>query len=96
MFRPPANFKVAARSQQGNRTTTEYTPVAESAENWSEMLTLIAINGLRDTKPETMVDQIAKQWYGVCANMANVLPRVGSEGAYPFRSEEHTSELQSH
>ena len=31
-----------------------------------------------------LVDQIAKQWSGVCANMANVLPRVGSEGGYPF------------
>ncbi|MFA6267783.1 MAG: hypothetical protein WC670_18955 [Pseudolabrys sp.] len=79
----PSGYKVDFQKKEGKAQITEMVPVAESVNNWSEMLTVQVFYGLK-AAPEQFLDRVKQGWLKACpgAESASLVSAV--ESGYPM------------
>jgi hypothetical protein len=66
LFSPPKDFKVGFQSSHDNRMMTEFVPAAETAEDWTQMLTVQIYRGAT-TDAATFLQGVGKRYMDACA-----------------------------
>ena len=78
----PAGYKVGHQAKTGALILTEMVPVAETVQDWSEMLTVQVFLGQTRT-PESFRNQLAQLWAKSCADSRAAEIWQGAENGYP-------------
>jgi hypothetical protein len=66
LFSPPKDFKVGFQSNHDNRLMTEFVPVAETVEDWSQMLTVQIYRGAT-VDAATFLQGVGKRYMDTCS-----------------------------
>ena len=80
----PNGYKVDFQTKQGNMVLTEMVPRAETAKNWTEMLTTQIFLGMKNATPEQFQVQMAKSWLAACKGGEIASITKGEENGYAF------------
>lgn len=63
---PPAGFKVGFRDSRNGMNIMEWVPVAETVQNWTEMVTVQIFLKRGDIDPAQFLGTLQEQWRGAC------------------------------
>jgi hypothetical protein len=63
----PPGYKVGFRDKKADMLMPEFVPAKETAENWTEMVTVRVFFGLKTT-PEQFMGDMEKRWRSACPN----------------------------
>lgn len=80
----PPGYTLDYQTRQGNMALSEWVPQGESVNNWSEMVTLMHFNGLKDVPPERFQAVLGKPWLEGCRGSQLSPVTQGREFGYPF------------
>jgi hypothetical protein len=65
LFSPPKNFKIGFKSSHDNRLMTEWVPVAETVDDWTQMLTVQIYRGAT-VDSATFLQGVGKRYMDAC------------------------------
>jgi hypothetical protein len=65
LFSPPKDFKIGFQSNRDNRLMTEWVPAAETAEDWTQMLTVQIYRGAT-VDAATFLQGVGKRYMDAC------------------------------
>lgn len=83
LFVQPKGWHEVYADAEANLSTTEYVPVAQSADDWEEMLTVQVVVGLKDADPEVLLSNVAEHLEGECAEFDLKPIELAGVGDYP-------------
>ena len=79
----PPGYKIGFRDKKNDLQMTEWVPTNQTAENWTEMLTVQVFHGLK-MAPEQFMQQLEQRWRGACPGAGDAQPVAGgAENGYP-------------
>lgn len=79
----PAGYKPVFQQRQGQIVTTEMVPAAESAEDWTEMVTTQLYIGLKSVSPAEFQAESRRKWLASCQDGSFFEVTSGDEEGYP-------------
>lgn len=80
----PDGFEVAMQDRQGQLSMMEFIPKGESTENWSAMVTVQVMHGIKDGDGEAFARNLAKLWQGGCEGSSARQLQHGEVNRYAF------------
>jgi hypothetical protein len=80
----PQGYKIDFQTKKGSMVMTEMVPMAETVNDWSEMLTTQIFLGMKNATPEQFQAAMKKTWLSACKD-GEVAPITnGEENGYAF------------
>jgi hypothetical protein len=78
----PPGYKIGFQDKKSELQLTEWVPVGQTVDNWTEMLTVQVFYGLKST-PEQFMRDLERRWRGACPVAGEAQPVVsGVENGY--------------
>lgn len=80
----PPGYKIGYQTKRDNMLITEFVPVRESVEAWTEMVTTQVFVGLKRPTPNEFRQIMQKSWAKSCTGAGFVDLAAGTENGYGF------------
>ena len=78
----PQNFELAFQDRKGEMEMTEYIPIGQTLEQWTEMITVIIFHGLTGKAPGEFQAHMDRSGQAACPGQENVRLFEGEERGY--------------
>lgn len=78
----PQNFELAFQNRRDKREMTEYIPIGQTLEQWTEMITVIIFHGVTGQAPGEVQAHMDRSGQAACPGQENVRLFEGEERGY--------------
>ncbi|MEQ8234516.1 MAG: hypothetical protein RLW61_06395 [Gammaproteobacteria bacterium] len=83
LFAKPEGWHEVFSEVEDNLTTNEYVPKDQTAENWTEMVTVQVVFGMADASPDGVLSRIVRHLEEGCPGFSAQPIELGGTGDYP-------------